>query len=66
MIYFSYQGIGLVVFDDIIYRVGIDENWHGIDHQTLMRCNHNLNPARRVAWGSENGGRRFLGCPIEV
>ncbi|SPT20211.1 unnamed protein product [Triticum aestivum] len=57
-------GAGLVVYEDVLYIPQPGGSWNGIDQQTLRRCMHGLSPARRVAWGSEHGGRRFLGCPL--
>ena len=44
-----------------------DESYCGLELLSKHRCpGHGLVPARRVAWGGANTGRRFLGCPLDV
>ena len=43
------------------------DTYCGLEYHSKHRCpGHGLVPARRVSWGGESTGRRFLGCPLDV
>ncbi|KAE8807646.1 hypothetical protein D1007_16025 [Hordeum vulgare] len=43
------------------------ESYSVLEHLSKHRCpGHDTVPARLVAWGGANKGRRFLGCPLNL
>ncbi|KAE8788431.1 hypothetical protein D1007_37558 [Hordeum vulgare] len=59
------DGVGIVEHVSEFYFP--DESYCGLEHSSKHRCpGHDRVPARRVAWGGANTGRRFFGCPLDL